>query len=107
MSSPQSHQSQSIHYSPITTFLIQITFYDIQLEKDGDFLYVYEGGSDKGKMIANMTGKLNNTKISIPRNQMYIEFHTNGDIARKGFHAKIVESMYTYQRFQFLGSLNQ
>ena len=38
---------------------------------------------------------------------MYIEFHTNGDIARKGFHAKIVESMYTYQRFQFLGSLNQ
>ena len=59
-----------------------------------DFLYVYEGGSEKGKMIANMTGKKIDTHISIPGNQMYIEFHTNSIIGRKGFHAKILESMY-------------
>ena len=59
-----------------------------------DFLYIYAGGSEKGKMIANMTGKLNNTQISIPGRQMYIEFHTNGNIGGKGFHAKILESMY-------------
>ena len=45
-------------------------------------------------MIANMTGKKSNSQISIPGNQMYMEFHTNSNIGRKGFHAKILESMY-------------
>ena len=59
-----------------------------------DFLYVYEGGSEKGKMIANMTGTMSNTQISIPGNQMYIEFHTNGNsIGGKGFNVSILESM--------------
>ena len=57
-----------------------------------DFFYIYEGGSQKGKMIANMTGKENNTQISIPGNQMFVIFHTNGNIGGKGFHAKILES---------------
>ena len=78
----------------LITLLIQNTFHDIQLEKDADFLYVYEGGSEKGKMIANMTGKKSDTQISIPRNQMFVEFHTNGNIGGKGFHANILESMY-------------
>ena len=66
----------------------------MKIEKDKDFLYIYEGGSEKGKMIANMTGKKIDTHISIPGNQMYIEFHTNGNIEAKGFYAKILESMY-------------
>ena len=61
-----------------------------------DFLYVYEGGSEKGKMIANMTGTMSNTQISIPGNQMYIEFHTNSYIGGKGFNANILGSMYFY-----------
>ena len=44
-------------------------------------------------MIANMTGKMSNTQISIPGIQMFIVFHTNGNIDGKGFHAKILESM--------------
>ena len=48
---------------------------------------------EKGQMIANMTGKKSNSQISIPGNQMYMEFHTNSNIGRKGFHAKILESM--------------
>ena len=66
----------------------------MKIEKDKDFLYIYEGGSEKGKMIANMTGKKIDTHISIPGNQMYMEFHTNSNIGRRGFHAKILESMY-------------
>ena len=84
-----------------TSFLIQIhllyiKLHQIKLEKDKDFLYIYEGGSQKGKMIANMTGKKIDTHISIPGNQMYIEFHTNGNIEGKGFYAKILESMYLF-----------
>ena len=58
-----------------------------------DFLYVYEGGSEKGKNIANMTGTKSNTQMSIPGIQMFIEFHTNGHIGGTGFYAKILESM--------------
>ena len=58
-----------------------------------DFLYIYEGGSEKGKLLKNMTGTYNNTQISTPFNQMYIEFHTNGNIVGKGFNASILESM--------------
>ena len=66
----------------------------MQLEKDKDFLYIYEGGSEKGKMIANMTGKKSDTQISIPGIQMFVVFHTNGQIGEKGFNVKIFESMY-------------
>ena len=66
----------------------------MQLENNKDFFYIYEGGSKKGKMIANMTGKENNTQISIPGNQMFVVFHTNDDNGGKGFHAKILESKY-------------
>ena len=61
-----------------------------------DFLYVYEGGSEKGEMIANMTGTRSNTQHSIQGNQMYIEFHTNSYIGGKGFNTSILGSMYFY-----------
>ena len=41
-----------------------------------------------------MTGKKSDTQISIPGTQMFVVFHTNGNIGGKGFHAKILESMY-------------
>ena len=45
-------------------------------------------------MVENLTGKKNETDISIPGNQMYVIFHTNGENTKKGFSARIVESMY-------------
>ena len=48
-------------------------------------------------MVANLTGAMNDTKISISGNQMFVVFKTNDDIARKGFHALIVESKYNDQ----------
>ena len=67
-----------------------------------DFLYVYEGGSEKGKMIANMTGKKNDTNVSIPGNQMFVVFQTNSNTEGKGFHAKIFESMYLCTLWQVI-----
>ena len=45
-------------------------------------------------MVAIITGQMNDTKIPVPGNQMFVVFHTNEDIVRKGFHALIMESKY-------------
>ena len=43
-------------------------------------------------MVAKLTGKINETKISISGNQMYVVFKTNHEIVARGFHAFIMES---------------
>ena len=45
-------------------------------------------------MVAKLTGKINDTKISISGNQMLLVFITNHKIIAKGFHALIIESKY-------------
>ena len=64
---------------------------------------MYEGGSEKGRMIANMTGNMNNIQISTPRNQMFVVFNTNDNISGKGFYAKILHSMYITQALGKVG----
>ena len=59
-----------------------------------DFLVIHNGGSDDSERIANLTGAMNDTKISISGNQMFLVFQTNNEIIRKGFHALILESKY-------------
>ena len=64
----------------------------LQLEDTYDFLDIYNGGSDDSEMVANLTGLMNDTKISISGNQMFLVFKTNNEIVSKGFHAMILES---------------
>ena len=66
----------------------------LQLEDNKDFLIIHDGGSDNAEMVEKLTGTMNETKISIPGNQMFLVFRTNEDIVRKGFHALIMESKY-------------
>ena len=66
----------------------------LQLEDIKDHLSIHNGGSDNSEMVANLTGQMNDTKISIPRNQMFLVFKTNHEIVSKGFHALIMESKY-------------
>ena len=40
-----------------------------------------------------MTGKSPGDYVDIPGNQMFVIFHTNGNIGGKGFNASILESM--------------
>ena len=76
-------------------FLSILLFFLLQLE-DGsiDFLSIHNGGSDDSEMVAKLTGQMNDTKISISGNQMFLVFQTNNEIVRKGFHALIIESKY-------------
>ena len=64
----------------------------LQLEDTNDYLSIHNGGSDDSEMVANLTGQMNDTKISIPGNQMFLVFKTNHEIVSKGFHALIMES---------------
>ena len=64
--------------------------------EDHDYLSIHNGGSDNSEMVAKLRGQMNNTKISIPGNQMFVVFHTNEEVVRKGFHALIMGSKYIF-----------
>ena len=61
-----------------------------------DYLRVYDGGSKYSDLIKNMTGNMTgtniNTKVSSPRNQIFIEFNTTSIVAKRGFNASIFEN---------------
>ena len=70
----------------------------LQLEDTNDYLSIHNGGSDDSEIVANLTGQMNDTTISISENQMFVVFKTNHGIVGKGFHALIMESKY-FQHF--------
>ena len=57
-----------------------------------DSLNVYDGGSKYSDLIKSMTGVYKNTKVSGPRNQIFVNFETSSSVARKGFKASIHEN---------------
>ena len=57
-----------------------------------DYLRVYDGGSKYSDSIRNLTGTYQNTKVSSPRNQMFIEFVTTSIDSKRGFNASILEN---------------
>ena len=73
----------------------------LKVEYGKGYFTVYEGGSDKAKLISSMTGKRNGEQISIPGNQMFVVFHTNGEIAKTKYFASIVESKYINKSWFF------
>ena len=69
-------------------------FHATEMLGDSDFLSIHNGGSDDSEIVANLTGQMNDTTISISGNQMFLVFKTNNEIVSKGFHALILESKY-------------
>ena len=49
------------------------------MEADTSFLTIYDGGSEQAEMIANLSTTINDTKISTPRNQIFVVLHANGN----------------------------
>ena len=63
------------------------------MESDVIFLNIYEGGSEQAEIIKTFKTAMNDTKISTPRNQIYITFNTNGnDPANIRLYVEIIES---------------
>ena len=49
------------------------------MEANTGYLTIYDGGSEQAEMIANLNGAMNDTKISTPRNQIFVVLHRNGN----------------------------
>ena len=49
------------------------------MEADTGYLTIYDGGSEQAEIIANLNGAMNDTKISTPRNQIFVVLHANGN----------------------------
>ena len=71
--------------------VFKTTYFLKKLEDGFDYLKIYNGGSDYSNQIAELTGTYNRTKVSVPRNQMFIVFDTNNSTTKKGFKAFIHE----------------
>ena len=63
-----------------------------------DNLKVYDGGSNHSDLIKKLTGTYRNTKVSSPRNQVFIEFETTSIVAKRGFNASILENSIWYTK---------
>ena len=65
------------------------------MENDENHFSIYHGGSEKAEMIANHTEILNGTKISTPRNQIFVVLQTNGkNNASIRVKAKVIKRKY-------------
>ena len=53
---------------------------------------IYDGGSEQAEMIGNLNGEINNTKISTPRNQVFVVLNTKGRNASIRLNATVIKS---------------
>ena len=62
------------------------------MEVDDGYFMIYDGGSEQAEMIGNLNGEINDTKISTPRNQVFVVLHTNGKNASIRLNATVIKS---------------
>ena len=48
------------------------------MKPDTGFLIIYDGGSEQAEIIDSLNGTMNSTKISTPRNQIFVVLNSNG-----------------------------
>ena len=69
----------------------------MQIHDGKDFLNIYNSSSEKGEIMAKLTGKVNKT-ISKLGNQMFLVFNkTDNSTETRRFYIKIFESMYYFK----------
>ena len=54
-----------------------------------EYINIYEGGSEYADLVKSITGIHNQTKVSVPGNQMLVKFETSSKSSSKGFRAFI------------------
>ena len=62
------------------------------MEANAGYFTIYDGGSENAGIIGNLK-ESNDTKISTPRNQIFVVLHTNGNNnASIRLNATVIES---------------
>ena len=70
-------------------------FFEIQIEADAGYLTIYDGGSEHAEIIGNLNGAMNDTKMSTPRNQIFVVLDTNGkNNASMRLNTTVIKSKY-------------
>ena len=65
------------------------------MEADAGYLKIYDGGSHQAEIIGNLNGAMNDTKISTPRNQIFVVLDTNGkNNGSIRLNATVIKSKY-------------
>ena len=68
---------------------------EIQIEADAGYLTIYDGGSEHAEIIGNLNGAMNDTKMSTPRNQIFVVLDTNGkNNASMRLNTTVIKSKY-------------
>ena len=63
------------------------------MEANTGYLTIYDGGSEQAEIINTLNGAMNDTKISTPRNQIFVVLHGNGNNnANIRLNATVIES---------------
>ena len=73
-------------------YFFLIVCFKLQIEADTGFLIIYDGGSEQAEIIGNFDKEINDVKISTPRNQLFVVFHTNGKNASIRLNATVIKS---------------
>ena len=47
------------------------------MKVDAGYFMIYDGGSEHAEIIGNLNGAMNKTKITTPRNQIFVVLDTN------------------------------
>ena len=65
--------------------------------KNSSTFKIYDGGSEKAEMIANLNGEMTGTQISTPRNQIFVALNMNGNKDSSiMFNVAVIESKYAF-----------
>ena len=67
-------------------YVIQLDVVDIELESGYDYVDVYDGSSTSSTKIARLSYQ--NSTLYSTGTYMYLHFHTDNSVTRKGFHLK-------------------
>ena len=62
------------------------------MEAENGSLLIYDGGSEKAEMIANINATMNGTKISTSRNQIFVLLNTDGNNGIIRLNSEVIES---------------
>ena len=79
-------QNQKLTLYTIFTSLISLYKFDSGFES----IKIYEGGSEYGGLVRNITGIYKQTRVVVPGNQMFVKFEMHSNVvASNGFKAYI------------------
>ena len=75
------------NWTLISNAKLKLVFFRFDVERDYDFVYVYDGGSASAPLIGMFHGTSLPKAITGSRNKLFVNFTTDYTVKQKGFAA--------------------